>query len=336
MAGVTGGVPSPGIRGGRLATWPVWTGFVGLVVLSTAAGALVDPRLRYAPLLASVVVFGVPHGAADYLVPARLGDTSLAASVVVVGVVYLLLGGGYAVLWFHAPVAAAVLFVALTWLHWGQGDVHTLVAGLDADHLDPTWLRAGTLVVRGGLPMVVPFLAFPDRYLAVVGAWVGLFGGAVTADHLITPGGRTLGAAAVLAVVGAVLGAGYRRAGATRAWRIDAAETALLLVAFATVPPVVAVGAYFCAWHSVRHVARLVALDDATATPATGLSRFARQAAPPTVAALLLLVAFGRLVPTAPSTVAEAAGLYLVFVAVLTVPHVVVVAWMDRREGVWG
>jgi len=97
-----------------------------------------------------------------------------------------------------------------------------------------------------------------------------------------------------------------------------------------------AVGAYFFAWHSVRHVARLVALDDATATPATGLSRFARQAAPPTVAALLLLVAFGRLVPTAPSTVAEAAGLYLVFVAVLTVPHVVVVAWMDRREGVWG
>jgi hypothetical protein len=33
--------------------------------------------------------------------------------------------------------------------------------------------------------------------------------------------------------------------------------------------------------------------------------------------------------------VASLAAAYLVFIAVLTLPHVAVVTWMDRREGVW-
>jgi Brp/Blh family beta-carotene 15,15'-monooxygenase len=313
----------------------VWTGFVGLVVVTTAAGALIDPRLRYAPLVGSLIVLGLPHGAADYLVPARLGDYSPVASMGIVGAVYLLLGGTYTLLWLAAPVAAAVLFVALTWLHWGQGDVHSLVAVLDADHLDSTTLRAGTLIVRGGLPMFVPLVAFPEQYLAVLEGWVRLFGGTVAADRLLAAGPRLLAAAAFVAVAVAVLGAGYRRSGATHAWRLDVAETALLGLVFATVPPIVAVGAYFTAWHALRHVGRLVACDDGATTPTAGLARFARRTAPVAVLAVLLLVAFGRVVPTTPSTTAEVTGLYLVFVAVLTLPHVAVVTWMDHLEGVW-
>ena len=120
MAGVSEAVGPPGPRAGRLATRPVWGGFVGLVLLTAAAGALLDPPMQYAPLLATALVLGVPHGAVDYLVPARLGDASPAASVGLVGGGYLLLGGGYALLWFAAPVVAAGLFVALTWVHWGR------------------------------------------------------------------------------------------------------------------------------------------------------------------------------------------------------------------------
>jgi Brp/Blh family beta-carotene 15,15'-monooxygenase len=335
MAGVSEAVGPPGPRAGRLATRPVWGGFVGLILLTAAAGALLDPPLQYAPLLATVLVLGVPHGAVDYLVPARLGDVSLAASVGLVGGGYLLLGGGYALLWFAAPVVAAGLFVALTWVHWGQGDVHTLSAVLDAEHLEHPAIRAGTLLVRGGLPMAVPLFAFPERYLTVVEAWVDPFGGEVTAEWLLAPGARLVGGVAFGGLAVAVLVAGYRRAGATRAWRVDAAETAGLAVVFATVPPVVAVGAYFAVWHSLRHVGRVVALDGGATTTTGGLARFARQAAPPTALAVLLFVAFGHLIPARPPTPPAVAGLALVFVAILTLPHVAVVTWMDHRAGVW-
>ncbi|PSP96029.1 beta-carotene 15,15'-monooxygenase, partial [Halobacteriales archaeon QS_1_68_44] len=129
--GVTA-VPGDGTAGAvfdRVATRPAWA-VCGAVVLLSGAAALFglspSPTLRYLPLAASVVVLGVPHGAVDYLVPARLGDHSLAASMALVGVLYLLVGGAYAALWFLAPLPAAFLFIAVTWFHWGQGDVHTL------------------------------------------------------------------------------------------------------------------------------------------------------------------------------------------------------------------
>ena len=187
--------------------------------------------------------------------------------------------------------------------------------------------------MRGGLPMAVPLLAFPERYLTVVEAWVDPFGGGVTAEWLYAPGPRLVGGVAFGGLAVAVLVAGYRRAGATRAWRVDAAETAVLAVVFATVRPVVAVGAYFAVWHSLRHVGRVVALDGGATTTTGGLARFARQAAPPTALAVLLFVAFGRLIPA--GTSAAVAGLALVFVAILTLPHVAVVTWMDHRAGVW-
>ncbi|KPN29748.1 hypothetical protein SY89_00465 [Halolamina pelagica] len=49
----------------------------------------------------------------------------------------------------------------------------------------------------------------------------------------------------------------------------------------------------------------------------------------------MLLAAFGAVVPASVRTVPEYAALYLVFVAVVTLPHVVVVTAMDYAEGVW-
>ena len=322
----------------RVATRPVWAVCGAVIVLSGAAallGVSPSPTLRYLPLAASVVVLGLPHGAVDYLVPARLGDCSLVTSMALVGVLYFLLGGAYAALWFLAPLYAAALFITVTWFHWGQGDVHTLVAFLGADHLRSRPLWAATLFVRGGLPMFVPLVAFPDRYRSVVGTWVELFGGDLPVAWLFAPTTRLVGGAAFLAVTLVTLAAGYRRGGTTGAWRVDAGETVLLWVLFVSVPPLVAVGVYFCAWHSLRHVLRVAAVDGGAATVGAELWSFAREAAPLSALAVVLFVGFGLLVPASPATPAEFAGLYLVFVAVLTLPHVVVVTWMDRREGVW-
>jgi Brp/Blh family beta-carotene 15,15'-monooxygenase len=111
----------------------------------------------------------------------------------------------------------------------------------------------------------------------------------------------------------------------------------LLWALFLTVPPILAVGVYFCVWHSLRHVLRFSAIDERGARTTAGrlLSAFAREAAPLTALALVFLVPFGLLAPASPSNASEFTGLYLVFVAVLTLPHVAVVTWMDHREGVW-
>lgn len=198
----------------------------------------------------------------------------------------------------------------------------------------PHWIRAATLLVRGGLPMLVPLLGFPDRYRAVLDAWVGLFGHEFAVNWLFTAETRLVLSLAFLAIALVTLAAGYRATGPTRGWRIDATETVLLGLFFLTVPPLIAVGVYFCLWHSLRHILRVASLGDQTSSRHL-LTSFARDAAPLTVLALILLIGFGYLVPVSPTEPAEIGALYLVFIAVVTLPHVVIVSWMDHREGVW-
>ncbi|MCG1004241.1 MULTISPECIES: Brp/Blh family beta-carotene 15,15'-dioxygenase [Halobacterium] len=325
--------------------WPALAaGWVGVAVaaLPTLAGVALPTAVRYAPLIASVVVFGLPHGAIDYVaLPRAVAGRVTRRWLAVVGALYLVLGGAYAIAWFAWPVAAALAFVGLTWLHWGQGDVYPLAVLLDADYLDSRARRVATGVVRGGLPMLVPLLGHPETYRDVVAAFAAPFGGSVGDLWLFAPDARLVLGVGFAAVTVVTLAA--NRLATTEspptAWRVDAAETLGLWVFFLVVPPVFAVGVYFCLWHAVRHVARAVAVDNGSRHAlAAGdlrgpLARFAREAAPLTVAALALLGGLWVVVPNPPTTLAGGAALYLAFVAVLTLPHVAVVTWMDRAAG---
>jgi Brp/Blh family beta-carotene 15,15'-monooxygenase len=324
----------------------------GVGALVAATGLSLPTWARYLPLALTVVLFGLPHGAIDHFVPARLGAAvpidSARRSAVAVGLLYLLLGGGYALVWLAAPRLAALSFVGLTWFHWGQGDVWTLRRVFGADHLRARWLRAATLAVRGGLPMLVPLLAFPERYRAVLSAWVALFAAPLDLPWLFAPRTRlALGAGFAIYCVG-TLGAGRLAVdgpGGRQGWRVDAAEVGLLWAFFLLVPPLVAVGLYFACWHALRHVARLVLLAPDREPPRESVAfamwlwgavrRFAREAAPLTALSLVLLGGFGTVVPATVENLPEYAALYLVFVAVVTLPHVVVVTLMDHAEGVW-
>ncbi|MFB6071336.1 MAG: Brp/Blh family beta-carotene 15,15'-dioxygenase [Halobacterium sp.] len=316
---------------------------VALAAVPALLGVHLSPAARYAPLVASVVVFGLPHGAIDWVaLPRAVAGRVTPRWVAAVGVLYLVLGGAYAAAWFRWPVAAALAFVALTWFHWGQGDVYPLRAFAGADHLDARGVRAGTLVVRGGLPMLVPLLAHPETYRDVVSAFAAPFGGTVGDLAVFDPRVRVSLGVAFAALTAATLAAGWLAAENRRAWRVDAGETLGLWAFFLAVPPAFAVGVYFCLWHSVRHVARAVAVDDgarpalARGDLASPLRRFARDAAPLTAAALVLFAALAAVVPDRPTTLAGWSGLYLSFVAILTLPHVAAVTWMDRAQGVLG
>ena len=331
----------------RLARWtflPAWL-LLGAVTVAHALGVSTAVPVRYGVLLVTLLCFGLPHGAADHHSVARtLGVDLTPRFLAAFCAGYLGLAVLYTAVWFLAPALAFVAFVALTWFHWGQGDVYPLATLADGRHLDNRVVAALTVVVRGGLPMLVPLVFFPDRYAAVARTVVSLFdpGRVVSLAPLFTQEARLAAGLGFAAITIVTLAAGLAVAGPRRAWLLDAAETALLWGFFAVVPPVLAIGVYFALWHSVRHIARLTELDGvALAALDRGavvrvIGRFTRDALPATVGAVVLFGGLALAVPTTVAGVSEVGGLYLVLLAVLTLPHVVVVTWLDVRQGIWG
>ena len=321
-----------------------------------AVTPLFPVELGVATFALGTLAVGMAHGAVDHLVPLRgAPGVSLRRSIAVVSVVYAVLGAAVVAAFFAAPVAAFVGFIALTWLHWGQGDVATLaIAGVD--HLPTSAERWLALVVRGGLPMGVPLLAHPEEYRLVAEWIVGLFlvdaGAAATAvDPLFAPAVRIGVGVGMAAATLASVGLGYRRvrigreAGGWRCdpggWRRDVGELAVLWAWFLLAAPVFAIGVYFAVWHALRHVGRLVLVDPAAASAAAAgdavgaLARFGRDAAPLTLGGFLVVGAVGFAVPAGVAAPGDLLAVSLVAIAALTLPHVVVVAWLDRRQAVW-
>ena len=328
----------------RLALLPGWITLSLTTVVVTLVGADIPLWVQLTPLVLSVLLLGLPHGAVDHLVAPRARGTGLTArSMATVSVVYALLGGGYALVWFLSPVVAFVFFILLTWLHWGQGDVHPLRELLGGDHVRGPGGTVLTALVRGGAPMLVPLVAFPGEYRRVAEWIVGVVDpGAVGAlDPFFTTEARLLVAVVYGSLVVTALGLGWIRASNTRPWRIDAAETGLLVVFFATVPPLLAIGLYFCFWHSLRHIVRFLLLDDRIAASVDDgavvapMARFARDAAPLTALSLVFAVALYLLLPGAAADPGSLMGVYLVFIAVLTLPHVAFVSVLDYYDGFW-
>jgi len=326
----------------RTILWPS-RGVIVAVAAAFSVGLTLPGRLRYVPLIASIALVGLPHGAIDHLaIPRAKGETPTRRSLVAVSLLYLLVGGAYAGLWFFVPGVATLVFIVMTWGHWGQGDLWPLLSVTGVDHLRSWPHRLGTVLARGGPPMLVPFWFFPQRYRVVVEAIVGRFGVANAAlDPVFDPRVRAavVGGLAALSVL--VLGLGLLRTDDRARWAVDAGETGLLWWFFAVVPPVFAIGVYFTIWHSLRHVGRLIVTDpdgrDALSAerPLAAFTRFAREATPLTLLSLIGLLGLYVAVPDPPGDVGGFIGLYLVFIAVLTMPHVVVVTAMDAEQGVW-
>ena len=329
----------------RLAFVPGWV-VVAAATLVFAAGASVPLVYQLLPLAVSTVFLGLPHGAVDHLaIPRTRGEAVTGRWLAAVGALYLVVGGVYAAVWFLAPAVAVAAFVLVTWAHWGQGDVYPLVALAGGSHPAGRIGRLLTAATRGSLPMAVPFVAFPDQYELVVGTLAGLFDPAAPAalSAVFTPTARIAvgGVVAALVCLSVAVGVVATAGGDRRALALDGAETGLLVAFFSTVPPILAIGLYFCVWHALRHIVRLLAVDPAAAASlrsrryGAALASFARDAAPLTAASLGLL---GGLYLVVPGTVAdplELVGTYLVLIAVLTLPHVVVVTAMDREQGIY-
>ncbi len=282
-----------------------------------------------------MVFLGLPHGALDHLAPLfllhkRLTPRYLAAFVLG----YAALVFAYLAFWQIFPLAALVVFLVCSWLHWGQGDAYFLSVFVGQPR--PKTLAGRLLIwaVRGGLPIVLPPLAHPAAFVSVTSGILGWYGGHVA--WTLTPEMRGAG----LVVLGLAIAAyGWQSWTLSQRtfWR-DMGEVALLLVYFSLVPAILAVGVYFCVWHSARHIARLMRLDPADTGPLEHgqvwrcALRSAAQALPMTVGALLFLASLFAWSGRAHVEVGSFVYLYLSLIAALTFPHFLLVLWMDREE----
>ncbi|NDC87373.1 MAG: beta-carotene 15,15'-monooxygenase [Bacteroidetes bacterium] len=315
-----------------------WVVCVLGLVLAPITTAL-PMSIKAIPFVASLVLFGLPHGAVDHLVLAEWRSASFsAARMVGVVIVYLIPVALYGALWFVAPLLSAAFFIALTWFHWGQGDLYAVQRLHGAQHLEARFDKSLAVFIRGGLPMLVPLLAHPAVYLEVIDLLTVHFNGPQVLPLLpwfvefVVPVGTVAGIIALL--IYATRTWPYRY---TKAWLWDIGELCVLCLFFVAVDPVIAVGLYFCLWHAIRHVVRLQVADpgDGNESAVRSLQRFAIRALPTTLGALIVLGALYFLAPSQPDDLPEWMGLYLMVISILTLPHAAVVTMMDIRERIW-
>lgn len=246
------------------------------LILVLAIGLFLLPveipfTVQLLPLLLSMLVLGLPHGAIDPLVPNLLRLHRLSwwqLTVVFTG--YAALTGVVLGLWWLAPDIGFAFFILLTWWHWGTADLHALLAFDQVTFLNGRFRRVLTVAVRGGLPMLIPLLFFPGEYQLAASSIGRIFGAESiqSLDWAFTPTfrmGLAVGFGALLLMLFGLTYLSAARARQQSKWLAFAGETMLLALFFAIVPSFFAVGLYFCLWHSVRHIARLILVDQQAA-----------------------------------------------------------------------
>lgn len=327
----------------HLISYPVW--FI-LLAFSSLAWMGFEPTgwLVYLPFLISMVFLGLPHGAIDHLVPYRLRRRPLTIPSLIRFIVgYLLIGLLYGVAWWFFPILSAASFILLTWFHWGQGDLYTIRRFLGPTTPSDRLQNRLAILIRGGLPMLVPLIAYPDIYLGFMNEVVGQ----LTAEQIsIDLAGirhwlswtQGLFLSVVLVYLSRGLWLSRRLPSSLRETVLDGIEILILWVYFSTVTPILAVGIYFSVWHSLRHICRLILIQDLqTAEKSRGmlLSRFAnffKASAPLTLVSLLFLALLTWSLSDGVTDLSELISIYLILIAMLTLPHTFVVVWMDRVE----
>lgn len=322
-----------------------WLGCLGSIVMAWYAPIFTHlPAVQWFPWVAGLLVLGIPHGALDHRVGADLRGREEGSAGRAFYVVYLSTAALVLACWFVSPTLASVGFLAVAAMHFGQGDLYwsqeTGLAGLTHS----VGYRVILIWVRSILPIALPLVAFPQEFsgqmTTIATRLFGRSGWSVPAEA-ITWGLAVVVASVALHVAWALLIGMTARGETRRAAVVDATETLLLAAMFWTVPPVLAVGVYFNSWHSLRHVARLVKVPGPTrrlidqGKLAAAFALFTRQALPMTVGAVAMMAGLGLMIGRGMASVADLGVLALVLLSALTLPHVMVVTWMDFKQGIW-
>ena len=318
--------PQRGADGGPLAAaahWSRWLIFGAVVV---AGGHFVGLPALAGPIALVVAglgfLAGVPHGAADHVMAARLSG---GRSMLAIGVVYAgIATAAWALMEWAGPIAL-VMVVALSVVHFGLGE-------LEVCHQLTGWrprrLVAVAVAVAGCGALVLPLARSGDQLREVAAD--------VSPGLALLISGRffemSLAGIWLVAAVVAII------ASIRAAQRWVALDIAIVGALGLIAPPLVAFAVWFGGWHAIRHCARMLTVEPGCASlVSTGRDRSAvlrliRLAALPSAAALATVLVLGWFTVTASDPAVVVAEILRLLLA-LTVPHMVVVWWLDRATG---
>lgn len=297
--------------------WTTATGAsVATAVVAAILGSLtLSPTFAVVVLMLAVVVFVVPHGATDLVLITRRAATEDRDALPIVLLAYTALAVSVAALWWVTPAASLAAFIAITAYHFGQGDAWAHGVG---PH-DPRY--APLVVGLGLLPVTLPFWLAPADVAFVFELVASGLGGTVSAPALLYQQAGALGAMLAGACIAIAL------VWSSREERLRLlTDTLSCLVLFSVVHPAIAIALYLAGWHSTRHIVR-------AANALGGEARYRRIAVGSLPAVLGSLALSALALTTLPdsSSMLTAIGPTLAVLAGLTVPHVIVVTWLDRR-----
>ncbi|MFP4227196.1 MAG: Brp/Blh family beta-carotene 15,15'-dioxygenase [Salinivenus sp.] len=309
---------SPSLR-----TPAVYASVLAVTLIAVALG-LWGPALggatAVAILFVAVTVTGIPHGAIDHLVAARVYDLrpTWRDQATFYGA-YLALMAAYGALWPVFPAGCLIFFLGMTMYHFGQADLA---------YWEVAPGPARLLYVSRGLFLIgLPIAAFPeivDPIFEAIGSVHLLEWSAVTTYQTATLAGL-VGQHGIALIAAAI-------AAQVAPWKVgrEGVNVAVLTALFVWVHPLVAFSVYFALWHSLGHILELIRFFRAEGE-SMSLTDFYREAALFTVLSFVLLgflyaglQAFGDR--------QEMIALLFILIAVMTLPHMVIVERMYRQR----
>ena len=312
-----------------------WGAILGCLILAGFLPSRALDAITSSALLASVVLFGLPHGSADWWVLQAAAGTRWRG-----GTLWLLLLGYVAAAlltlaaWRWQPAIALAGFLALTVWHFGSADASVLLPGSAPLRSTAWWLFAWG---RGLLVIAAPLAFHPVEAGRLLYPFAALDG---SADQVTS---RLLALAPALAVLGfgwCLAGASCRCIGPRQERPphlvYNALETLGLAALFWLTPPLLGFTCYFVAFHAWRHILRLGPLLPSPGTPQSlgrAVADYHRRTLPVTLASLLGLGLIFSLWPKLFDGRDGRITAYFIFLSALTVPHALVIGWLDATQG---
>jgi beta-carotene 15,15'-dioxygenase len=273
-------------------------------------------------LLASALLFGLPHGAYDFWVlsDATQHEPNKFRSLGKKLTLYLLLVIVTVGVWYFLPSVALIGFLALTAWHFGSGDaiwenVETFA-----------WLTNS--LGRGLLIISAPLTFYPKETGFVLAKL-----DANSTEMLIYLAPFTLIIGIVLLAVNAIFILKTDLQIQLSAWL----EPIILLIFFWLTTPLLAVTVYLVGVHSWRHLLRLNIYEQTDNTLRhndlwRNVNRFHRRALPLTLISLSGLGLIFWLLNLRISELVDNTSAYLILLSALTVPHATLITWTEIRR----
>jgi Brp/Blh family beta-carotene 15,15'-monooxygenase len=306
----------------------IYAGVLALTLLTIGIGAWSGVGLgawSFGILFVAVIATGMPHGAVDHLVASQLwGLRPTWSDQAKFYGGYLAAMALYGGPWIVAPAWSLALFLVMTMYHFGQAD-------LAYWQLPP--LPARLLYLSRGLFLLgLPIAAYPG----IVDPIFEAIGGVHLLSWPLVSTAPGMLFAGLVAQHGLALALSVPYAEPEGAWAAgrEALNVGVLTALFGLVHPLVAFSVYFGGWHALGHILEMLRFFRRRGR-AMSLGAFYREAALFTV---LPFVGLGGLYAVTQSFGAETEMIALLFIAiaVMTLPHMVVVErlyWEREHDG---